>query len=85
MILLTTDTLMSTTLIWLGSRLLSRSGEQLYVADTYSDHDTRPLLEIMADPCELAAITELILASVFYKGLQRFRIIQIFANGYDIH
>lgn len=29
---------------------MSRSGEQLYVADKYSDDDHRPLLEIMADP-----------------------------------
>jgi len=44
------DTLLSTSLVWLGSKLLSRSGEQLYVTDRYSDLDPRPLLEIMADP-----------------------------------
>jgi hypothetical protein len=44
------DTFLSTSLVWLGSKLLSRSGEQLYVTDRYSDQDTRPLLEIMADP-----------------------------------
>jgi hypothetical protein len=44
------DTFLSTSLVWLGSKLLSRSGEQLYVTDRYSDEDPRPLLEIMADP-----------------------------------
>lgn len=29
---------------------MSRSGEQLYVVDKYSEDDPRPLLEIMADP-----------------------------------
>jgi hypothetical protein len=47
---LTADTFLSTSLVWLGSKLLSRSGEQLYVTDRYSDEDPRPLLEIMADP-----------------------------------
>jgi len=46
------DTFLSTSLVWLGSKLLSRSGEQLYVTDRYSDQDPRPLLEIMADPSE---------------------------------
>lgn len=44
------DTLLSTILGWLGARIMSRSGEQLYVVDKYSDDDPRPLLEIMADP-----------------------------------
>jgi hypothetical protein len=44
------DTFLSTSLVWLGSKLLSRSGEQLYVTDRYSNDDQRPLLEIMADP-----------------------------------
>lgn len=47
---LTSDTLLSAGLHWLGSRLMSRTGEQLHAADTYSEHDPRPLLEIMADP-----------------------------------
>jgi hypothetical protein len=34
----------------LGAHLLSRTGEQVYVADKYSERDPRPLLEIMADP-----------------------------------
>lgn len=52
---LTPDTLLSSGLHWLGSRLMSRTGEQLHAADEYSEHDTRPLLEIMADPsaCQL--------------------------------
>ncbi|KAE8538279.1 hypothetical protein D1P53_005621 [Cryptococcus gattii VGV] len=37
-------------LCWLGARIMSRSGEQLYVVDKYSGDDPRPLLEIMADP-----------------------------------
>lgn len=47
---------------------MSRSGEQLYVADKYSDDDPRPLLEIMADP-----------RSVFYHGLQKFERLSLFA------
>ena len=47
---LTPDTFLSTVFCWAGARLLSRSGEQLYVADSYSETDQRPLLEIMADP-----------------------------------
>jgi hypothetical protein len=52
-LILMIDTFLSTSLVWLGSKLLSRSGEQLYVTDRYSDQDTRPLLEIMADPSML--------------------------------
>ncbi|WVQ84123.1 hypothetical protein IAT38_006268 [Cryptococcus sp. DSM 104549] len=44
------NTALSTILCWLGARILSRSGEQLYVVDRYSEEDPRPLLEIMADP-----------------------------------
>ncbi|ODO09056.1 hypothetical protein I350_02655 [Cryptococcus amylolentus CBS 6273] len=62
------NTFLSTTLCWLGARILSRSGEQLYVADRYSDEDPRPLLEIMADP-----------RSVFYTGLEQFERRAIFA------
>nr|WRH23613.1 glucan 1,3-beta-glucosidase [Naematelia aurantialba] len=64
------NTLLSTVLCWLGARLLSRSGEQLYVADQYSEEDPRPLLEIMADP-----------SLVFFQALSRFEKIHIFANG----
>ncbi|WVQ74062.1 hypothetical protein IAR50_003645 [Cryptococcus sp. DSM 104548] len=62
------NTFLSTVLCWLGARILSRSGEQLYVADRYSDEDPRPLLEIMADP-----------RSVFYNGLEQFERRAIFA------
>lgn len=47
---------------------MSRSGEQLYVVDKYSDDDPRPLLEIMADP-----------RSVFYHGLEMFERLSLFA------
>jgi hypothetical protein len=62
------DTVLSTALCWLGARLLSRSGEQLYVADSYADG--RPLLEVMADPDE-----------AFIRALRRFKRIEIFANA----
>ncbi|ORX34429.1 putative serine esterase-domain-containing protein [Kockovaella imperatae] len=60
----------STALIFLGSRLLARTGSQLYVRDRYSDEDPRPLLEIMADPTK-----------VFHKALDQFKHVQVFANG----
>ncbi|KIR70329.1 hypothetical protein CNBG_10107 [Cryptococcus deuterogattii R265] len=62
------NTLLSTILCWLGARIMSRSGEQLYVVDKYSDDDPRPLLEIMADP-----------RSVFYHGLETFERLSLFA------
>ncbi|ADV24636.1 lipid particle protein [Cryptococcus gattii E566] len=62
------NTLLSTVLCWLGARVMSRSGEQLYVVDKYSDDDPRPLLEIMADP-----------RSVFYHGLEMFERLSLFA------
>ncbi|AAW43063.2 hypothetical protein CNBD5510 [Cryptococcus deneoformans B-3501A] len=62
------NTLLSTTLCWLGARIMSRSGEQLYVVDKYSEDDPRPLLEIMADP-----------RSVFYHALEKFERLSLFA------
>nr|KIR83289.1 lipid particle protein [Cryptococcus tetragattii IND107] len=62
------NTLLSTVLCWLGARIMSRSGEQLYVVDRYADDDPRPLLEIMADP-----------RSVFYHGLEMFERLSLFA------
>ncbi|OCF58917.1 lipid particle protein [Kwoniella mangroviensis CBS 10435] len=64
------NTLLSTVLCWLGARVMSRSGEQLYVVDNYSDEDQRPLLEIMADP-----------RSIFYQGLERFDKLEIYASA----
>nr|XP_031861954.1 uncharacterized protein CI109_002784 [Kwoniella shandongensis]KAA5529026.1 hypothetical protein CI109_002784 [Kwoniella shandongensis] len=64
------STLISTLLCWLGARILSRSGEQLYVIDHYSEQDSRPLLEIMADP-----------RLVFYQGLEHFDRLDVFASG----
>ncbi|GFZ49245.1 LOW QUALITY PROTEIN: hypothetical protein JCM24511_06995 [Saitozyma sp. JCM 24511] len=66
------NTVLSTVLCWLGARLLSRSGEQLYVADSYADG--RPLLEVMADPDE-----------AFNRALRRFKRIEIFANAVNDH
>ncbi|AFR95193.2 lipid particle protein [Cryptococcus neoformans] len=63
------NTLLSTLLCWLGARIMSRSGEQLYVVDKYSEDDPRPLLEIMADPP----------GSVFYHGLEKFERLSLFA------
>lgn len=51
-LILTLDTLLSSAICWMGSHLLARSGKQLYVADEYSEEDRRPILEVMADPCE---------------------------------
>ncbi|WVR04562.1 hypothetical protein IAU60_001569 [Kwoniella sp. DSM 27419] len=68
------NTLLSTTLGWLGSRVMSRSGEQLWVADKYSEEDPRPLLEIMADP-----------RSVFYQGLEHFDRREIYASAINDH
>lgn len=67
---------------------MSRSGEQLYVVDKYSDDDPRPLLEIMADPrasslCCLNQDGKLRNAgSVFYHGLEMFERLSLFAAAY---
>ncbi|KAJ8490028.1 hypothetical protein ONZ45_g13353 [Pleurotus djamor] len=53
----------------LGPRLLSRTGEQFYCVDTWSNTN-RPLLEVMADP-----------AMVFYEALSRFKHLRIYANA----
>lgn len=45
----------------LGSRLLSRTGEQFYCIDKWSSTG-RPLLEVLADPSEWNNPTELALA-----------------------
>jgi hypothetical protein len=80
------DTLLSTSLVWLGSKLLSRSGEQLYVTDRYSDQDPRPLLEIMADPCKPLASQSyeqaLMGDQIFSQGLEQFDRLRIYGNAY---
>ncbi|KAI8577600.1 hypothetical protein K450DRAFT_251594 [Umbelopsis ramanniana AG] len=53
---------------WLSKRLLSRSGEQMSLADSY--RDGRPLLEIMASPDH-----------EFMKHMARFQHRFIYANG----
>ncbi|WWC59357.1 uncharacterized protein I303_101909 [Kwoniella dejecticola CBS 10117] len=68
------NTLLSRVLSYLGARIMSRSGEQLYVADNYSDEDQRPLLEIMADP-----------RSIFYQGLEKFERLEIYASAINDH
>ncbi|KAF9265901.1 DUF676-domain-containing protein [Marasmius fiardii PR-910] len=56
-----------------GPRLLSRTGEQFYCVDKWSNTG-RPLLEVMADA-----------QRVFYQALSKFQEIRIFANGvYDL-
>ncbi|WWC87004.1 uncharacterized protein L201_001886 [Kwoniella dendrophila CBS 6074] len=68
------NTLLSRILCYLGARVMSRSGEQLWVADNYWDEDQRPLLEIMADP-----------RGVFYQGLERFDKLEIYASAVNDH
>jgi hypothetical protein len=83
------DTFLSTSLVWLGSKLLSRSGEQLYVTDRYSDQDTRPLLEIMADPSmsppslsvPLVIVKGLTIGQIFSQGLEQFDRLRIYGNA----
>ncbi|KAG6828736.1 hypothetical protein H0H92_006924 [Tricholoma furcatifolium] len=53
----------------LGPKLLSRTGEQFYLADKWSATG-RPLIEVMADPDR-----------VFYQALQRFQHVRIYANA----
>ncbi|KAF9269058.1 DUF676-domain-containing protein [Marasmius fiardii PR-910] len=56
----------------MGPRLLSRTGEQFYCVDKWSNTG-RSLLEAMADP-----------QKVFYQALSKFQEIRIFANAvYD--
>lgn len=59
------DTFLSTAICWLGSHMLARSGQQLYVTDEYSEEDRRPLLEVMADPCKYW-VGWIILFSILY-------------------
>ncbi|TFY55966.1 hypothetical protein EVG20_g9119 [Dentipellis fragilis] len=59
----------STVAAKLGSRLLSRTGEQIYGVDKWSASGL-PLLEVMADP-----------EHVFFKALSMFPHIRIYANA----
>ncbi|CAK9783569.1 DUF676-domain-containing protein [Cutaneotrichosporon oleaginosum] len=63
------NTLLSNVVFWLGARLLSRSGEQMHLVDTYSEMDPRPLLEVMADP-----------KHVWHQALARFDQVHVYAN-----
>lgn len=53
----------------LGPKLLSRTGEQFYCVDKYSNTG-RPLLQVMADP-----------EFVFYQALASFQHLRIYANA----
>ncbi|KAF9500073.1 DUF676-domain-containing protein [Pleurotus eryngii] len=53
----------------LGSKLLSRTGEQFYCVDQWSTNG-RPLLDVMADP-----------EQIFYKALSKFQHLRIYANA----
>ncbi|GLB43424.1 putative lipid particle protein [Lyophyllum shimeji] len=61
--------LMSTLTSSLGPKLLSRTGEQFYLADKWSARG-RPLIEVMADPDR-----------IFHQALRRFEHIRIYANA----
>ncbi|KAF7356617.1 DUF676-domain-containing protein [Mycena venus] len=56
-------------LFWIGSTLLGRSGLQMHLLDNWVDSG-RPLLKAMAHP-----------ESAFYRGLAKFRNINIYANA----
>jgi len=67
-------------------RILSRTGEQIYARDKWSNTG-KALLEVMADPGEERFLdrycTGLLIASpehVFYKGLKLFPHVRIYAN-----
>ncbi|KAI1793462.1 putative serine esterase-domain-containing protein [Ganoderma leucocontextum] len=54
---------------YFGPKLLSRTGEQFYVIDKWSENG-RPLLEVMADPNR-----------IFYKTLAHFEQVRFYANA----
>ncbi|KAJ6619473.1 putative serine esterase-domain-containing protein [Mycena sp. CBHHK59/15] len=56
-------------LFWLGSTVLGRTGTQFHLLDSWADTG-QPLLQAMAYP-----------ASPFFRGLSRFRHINIYANA----
>ncbi|KAF4579837.1 hypothetical protein EYR36_001657 [Pleurotus pulmonarius] len=60
---------LSSVLSKLGSKLLSRTGEQFYCVDQWSANG-RPLLDVMADP-----------EHIFYKALSQFQHLRIYANA----
>ncbi|XP_006461845.1 hypothetical protein AGABI2DRAFT_70587 [Agaricus bisporus var. bisporus H97] len=51
-----------------GSRLLSKTGEQFFCQDRYDGG--RPLIEVMADPND-----------IFYQGLAQFKHMRLYANA----
>ena len=75
----------------LGPKLLSRTGEQFYCVDRWS-RTGRPLLDVMADPSELAIthrrahrlMTTITWMSdrIFFQALALFKHIRIYANAY---
>ncbi|KAI0741678.1 DUF676-domain-containing protein [Daedaleopsis nitida] len=62
-------TVISSIFAYLGPKLLSRTGEQFYVVDKWSQNG-RPLLEVMADPNR-----------IFYQALTLFNQVRIYANA----
>jgi len=69
----------------IGSNLLSRTGEQFYCRDKWSQHG-RPLLIVMADPgtlspTQLTICLTFYLERLFYQTLTKFRNIKIYANA----
>ncbi|KAI0766616.1 putative serine esterase-domain-containing protein [Trametes elegans] len=61
-------TLISSVANYLGPKLLSRTGEQFFLVDKWSQNG-RPLLEVMADPQRL-----------FFQALTHFAHVRIYAN-----
>ncbi|KAI0695350.1 DUF676-domain-containing protein [Cerioporus squamosus] len=61
--------MLSSLFAYFGPRLLSRTGEQFYVVDKWSQNG-RPLLEVMADPNR-----------IFYQALTLFQQVRIYANA----
>ncbi|KAF5362471.1 hypothetical protein D9756_002304 [Leucocoprinus leucothites] len=53
----------------IGPKLLSKTGEQFYCQDKWSNAG-RPLIEVMADPSE-----------IFFKTLSRFKNLRLYANA----
>ena len=77
---------MSGTLNYLGARLLSSTGEQLYASDDYLNG--QPLVEVLAQPGEFLPINQLSTTAEtgnagtsFHTALTRFKSKKVFANA----
>ena len=88
--LLRYSTLLSTLFSHLGPKLLSRTGEQFYCVDQWSNTG-RPLLQVMADPGQPRnslqppyfdrLLTPPVSDFVFWQALSHFQHIRIYANA----